>query len=174
MADTVDPATRSRMMSGIRGTNTKGEVLIRKGLHARGLRYRINVRDLPGRPDIVLPRHYAVVFFNGCFWHQHDCPLFRWPKNREDFWREKLGKNRKRDRRVIAELTGRGWRIGIVWECGLKAAGKNPVLLLDAVAAWVRDVPADYQFVGMVSRKADELRDRSNSMGEQYMKEWRA
>jgi DNA mismatch endonuclease (patch repair protein) len=174
MADTVDPDTRSRMMSGIRGKNTKGEVLIRKGLHARGLRYRINAKDLPGKPDIVLPRHHAVVFFNGCFWHQHDCPLFRWPKTREDFWQEKLGKNRERDRHVLAELTGRGWRIGIVWECGLKTAGKDPVALLDAVAAWVKNNPSGQQRTGAAGHALGALPEGDDSLGEQYMREWRA
>lgn len=174
MADAVDSATRSRMMSGIRGRNTKGEILIRKGLHVRGLRYRVNARDLPGKPDIVLPRHHAVVFFNGCFWHQHDCPLFRWPKTREEFWRDKLGKNRERDRRVLADLTGSGWRIGIVWECGLKAVSRDPAALLDEIAGWVRDDPSGQQGLeGRIARSAAGQVDGHN-MGEQYMREWRA
>lgn len=143
MADTVDRATRSRMMSGIRGTDTRGEILIRKGLHARGFRYRLNVRTLPGKPDIVLPRHRTVVFFNGCFWHRHDCPLFRWPKTREEFWRDKLGRNHARDQRVYHQLTESGWRVGIVWECGLRAAGNDPAALLDQIAEWVAAATAD-------------------------------
>ncbi len=161
-------------MSGIRGKDTKGEFVIRKGLHARGLRYRLNVKDLPGKPDIVLPRHHAVVFFNGCFWHQHDCPLFRWPKTREEFWRDKLAKNRKRDRRVIAELAGSGWRVGIVWECGLKAAGKDPVALLDDVAGWVRIEPSGQQGPEGRSIRPAAEQIGSQTIGEQYMKEWRA
>lgn len=160
-------------MSGIRGKNTRGEVLIRKGLHARGLRYRLNAKDLPGKPDIVLPRHHAVVFFNGCFWHQHDCQLFRWPKTREDFWRDKLGKNRERDRRVLAELAGSGWRIGIVWECGLKSVRRDPAVLLDEVARWVRDdLPGQQGLEERTIRPAAEQAG-SQTMGEQYMKEWR-
>lgn len=161
-------------MSGIRDRDTKGELLIRKGLHARGLRYRINAKDLPGKPDIVLPRHYAVVFFNGCFWHQHDCPLFRWPKTREDFWRDKLEKNRERDRRVLSELAGSGWRIGIVWECGLKSVRNDPMVLLDEVAGWVKnDLAGQQSLEGRTIRPAAEQAG-SQTMGEQLMREWRA
>lgn len=86
MADIVSSATRSRMMSGIRGRNTKPEIVIRSLLHRLGFRFRLHVRELPGNPDIVLPRHHAVVFVHGCFWHGHDCPLFKWPETRPDFW----------------------------------------------------------------------------------------
>lgn len=125
-------------MSGIRGKNTRGEILLRRGLHARGFRFRINARHLPGTPDVVLPRYRTVMFFNGCFWHQHDCSLFRWPKTREEFWREKLGRNRERDERIARQLIEDGWRVGILWECGLKAAGKNPSALLDDIGTWIR------------------------------------
>ncbi|AUZ88409.1 very short patch repair endonuclease [Arthrobacter agilis] len=174
MADTVDAATRSRMMSGIRGKNTKGEVLIRKGLHARGLRYRINARDLPGKPDVVLPRHHAVIFFNGCFWHQHDCPLFRWPKTREDFWREKLNRNRERDLRVIEELTAKGWRIGIVWECSLRAVRPDPTALLDEVAGWVRDDLSGQDGLGQSLARVAADEQVGRQIMEQHVKEWRA
>lgn len=97
MADVVDSATRSRMMSGIRGRNTKPEIMIRSLLHHHGFRFRLHVRDLPGKPDIVLPRHHAVIFVHGCFWHGHDCPLFKWPGTRADFWREKIGRNQSND-----------------------------------------------------------------------------
>src|SRR3546814_21090121 len=93
MADVHDAATRSRNMAAIKGSHTKPELLIRTALHAAGLRYRLNVKDLPGTPDLAFPRHRAVVFVNGCFWHRHDCHLFKWPANRQEFWRETIGRH---------------------------------------------------------------------------------
>lgn len=84
-------------MAAIRGRDTKPELIIRKGLHARGFRFRLQGRDLPGRPDLIFPKYRALIWVNGCFWHGHDCPMFRWPKSREDFWRGKIGRNRERD-----------------------------------------------------------------------------
>lgn len=89
MTDVVDKATRSRMMAGIKGKDTKPEMLIRSELHRRGFRFRKNVKDLPGKPDIVLPKYRAVIMVNGCFWHGHGCRLFKWPSTRPEFWREK-------------------------------------------------------------------------------------
>src|SRR3546814_6847927 len=88
-------------MAAIKGSHTKPELLIRKALHAAGLRYRLHVKDLPGKPDLVFPRHRAVVFVNGCFWHRHDCHLFKWPATRQDFWREKIGRNVANDEHAI-------------------------------------------------------------------------
>lgn len=127
MADVVDPATRSRMMSGIRGKNTRPELLIRKALHARGFRYRIHCKDLPGNPDLCFPKHRAVIFVHGCFWHGHDCHLFKWPKTRPEFWREKIGRNREIDARAMAELAEAGWRVATVWECALKGKGRRNI-----------------------------------------------
>ena len=93
MADVVDRKTRSRMMSGIRGKNTRPELLIRKGLHARGFRFRLHDKRLPGKPDLVLPKYSAVIFVHGCFWHGHDCHLFKWPQSRREFWRKKITRN---------------------------------------------------------------------------------
>lgn len=126
MADVVDPATRSRMMSGIRGKNTKPELMIRKALHARGFRYRLHC-DLPGKPDICLPKHRAVIFVHGCFWHGHDCHLFKWPKTRPDFWKKKIARNRQVDLEAEARLLGGGWRVGTVWECAIKGRGRQPL-----------------------------------------------
>ena len=108
------------MMSGIRGRDTKPELLLRKGLHAMGFRYKLHDKSLPGKPDLVFPRYRAVIFVNGCFWHGHDCHLFKWPKSRKDFWREKIKSNIDRDRLVISQLEEQGWRILRVWECALK------------------------------------------------------
>jgi len=116
----VPSDVRSRMMSGIRGRNTKPEWTVRRALHARGFRYRLHARDLPGHPDIVLPRHQSVIFVHGCFWHGHDCPLFRWPKTRPEFWRTKIDRNRANDAKQQAELQSAGWRVAIVWECALR------------------------------------------------------
>src|ERR1700733_3845367 len=95
MADVVSPEVRSRMMSGIRGKNTKPEMVIRRGLHARGYRYLLHDGRLPGKPDLVFPKHRAVIFVHGCFWHGHDCHLFKWPKSRWGFWRKKIERNRE-------------------------------------------------------------------------------
>jgi DNA mismatch endonuclease (patch repair protein) len=138
MADVVDKATRSRMMSGIRGRDTKPEILIRSLLHRRGFRFRLHDRALPGKPDIVLPRYHAVIFVHGCFWHGHDCPLFKWPKTRPEFWRNKIGKNRENDALVKESLLGRGWRVGIVWECALRGAGKNMDVVAERLSDWLR------------------------------------
>lgn len=136
-ADVVDAATRSRMMAGIRGRDTRPEWLIRRGLHKLGFRYRLHARKLPGRPDLVLVKHHAVVFVHGCFWHGHDCPLFTWPKTREDFWRTKIEGNRARDTRAINALTAAGWRVAIVWECSLRRGTGDSGEVVERLAAWM-------------------------------------
>jgi len=142
LADVVDPATRSRMMSGIRGKNTKPELMIRKALHARGFRYRLHC-DLPGKPDICLPRYRAVIFVHGCFWHGHGCHLFKWPKTRPEFWRAKLGRNCEVDRVAEDRLGSLGWRVAIVWECALKGRERMPVdHVIDCMALWLTSTEA--------------------------------
>lgn len=141
MADSLTPEQRSAQMSRIRGSNTKLEILVRKGLHARGLRYRLGGAKLPGRPDIVLPKYRTVVFVHGCFWHGHDCPLYRLPKTRPEFWADKIGKNRVRDQRVTGELEGLGWRVLTVWECSLRGVSAlEQELFLDSLAKDVRNL----------------------------------
>lgn len=120
MVDSLTPEQRSAQMSRIRGSNTKLEVLVRKGLHARGLRYRLGGAKLPGRPDIVLPKYRTVVFVHGCFWHGHDCPLYRLPKTRPEFWQAKIDSNRSRDARVQRELHAAGWKVIEFWECEVR------------------------------------------------------
>ncbi|MFM7011408.1 MAG: very short patch repair endonuclease [Betaproteobacteria bacterium] len=142
MVDVVDSATRSRMMSGIRGRNTKPEILIRSLLHRQGFRFRLHVRDMPGKPDIVLPRYRAVVFVHGCFWHGHNCPLFKLPGTRPDFWSEKIERNQNNDNRAKAALLADGWRVGVIWECALRGAGKNIEGVAQSLAEWLRsDTP---------------------------------
>lgn len=126
-------------MAAIRGRDTKPEWQVRRAMHASGLRYRLQARDLPGRPDLVFPRHRAVVFVNGCFWHGHDCHLFRWPATREEFWRTKIGRNTELDARAIAQLGEAGWRVATVWECALK--GRTRLVADEAMqtlARWIR------------------------------------
>ncbi|MBX3729414.1 MAG: DNA mismatch endonuclease Vsr [Candidatus Sumerlaeia bacterium] len=120
MADVVSSGVRSRMMSGIRGKDTKPELFLRQALHRMGHRYRLHVTRLPGRPDLVFPSRSAVIFVNGCFWHGHDCHLFRWPSTRREFWRTKIERNRQHDREVRRRLVASGWRVLTVWECALK------------------------------------------------------
>ena len=138
MADVVDSATRSRMMSGIRGRNTKPEILIRSLLHRHGFRFRLHARDLPGKPDIVLPRYHAVIFVHGCFWHGHDCPLFKWPDTRPDFWRDKIGRNQANDQKAQEALLASGWRVSVVWECAIRGAGKNIEAVAQCLADWLQ------------------------------------
>lgn len=120
MADRLTPEQRRLNMSRIRCRDTKPEFAVRRALHSMGFRYRLHVGDLPGRPDLVLPKWRCVVQVHGCFWHGHGCALFRWPATRQEFWREKIAGNVHRDRRNEAELMERGWRLVTVWECALK------------------------------------------------------
>ena len=138
MVDVVTKAVRSRMMAGIKGKDTKPELLLRHNLHRRGFRYRLHARDLPGRPDLVFPRFQAVLFAHGCFWHGHDCHLFRWPKTREEFWREKIKGNQLRDLANERFLLDTGWRVGKVWECALKGPRRYKIdEVIDGCANWL-------------------------------------
>jgi DNA mismatch endonuclease (patch repair protein) len=130
MSDIVSPEVRSRMMSGIRGKNTKPELLVRKQLHSLGYRYILHDARKPGKPDLVFPKYHAVIFVNGCFWHGHDCHFFRWPETRREFWRTKIESNRRNDVVNFASLKNDGWRIATVWECALKGRKR---LFLDYV-----------------------------------------
>jgi DNA mismatch endonuclease (patch repair protein) len=115
-------------------------LLLRRGLHAAGLRFRLHVRDLPGRPDMVFPRYRAAVFVHGCFWHGHDCPLFKVPETRRDFWSAKIAGNRARDSRNRDALVREGWRVLTVWECALKGSARRPLSeVLTACAGFIQD-----------------------------------
>jgi DNA mismatch endonuclease, patch repair protein len=139
LADVVSPSKRSEMMSGIKGKNTKPELILRRGLFRRGFRFRVHVSRLPGKPDIVLPKYKAVVLANGCLWHEHKCSLFKWPSTRPEFWRTKIESNKRHDAKSLEALKAQGWRVIVVWECSMKGKGRWPVdELLDSVAGWIR------------------------------------
>jgi DNA mismatch endonuclease, patch repair protein len=114
------------MMSGIRGKDTRPELIVRKGLHATGFRYRLHVKELPGKPDLVLPKYGAVIFVHGCFWHGHDCSLFKWPSSRPEWWKAKILRNRTNDAEATKALLSRGWRVLEIWECALKGRFRYP------------------------------------------------
>ena len=131
--DIVDRNTRSRMMAAIGGRNTRPELRVRKALHAAGLRFRLHRRDLPGSPDIVLPKFRTVVFVHGCFWHRHPgCHFATTPATNVQFWREKLQSNVDRDKRQRRLLINAGWRVLVIWECQSRSAA--------ALAAIVRRI----------------------------------
>ena len=120
MADIMPPAERHRRMASVRQSGTAPETALRKALHALGLRYRVNARHLPGRPDIVLPRFGVALFVHGCFWHGHHCAAGRPPATNRDYWLEKLAGNRQRDHRKSVTLRKLGWRVWVTWECELR------------------------------------------------------
>jgi len=138
MADVVDRKTRSRMMAGIQGKNTKPEIHIRSLLYKQGYRFRIHVNSLLGKPDIVLKRHNAIILVHGCFWHAHECHLFKWPSTRVEFWQTKIERNKKRDTANVEALLASGWRVLTIWECAMK--GKNrldEIELVEQISAWI-------------------------------------
>lgn len=153
MTDVVDAPTRSRMMSGIRGRNTKPEIIVRKALFKEGFRFRLHRKDLPGAPDVVLPGRKVAVFVHGCFWHQHaGCPYAKMPSTRVEFWWAKLDGNVQRDRHAQSALTAVGWRVLVVWECAIRdrrVLPELPVLL----QAWIEGAEP----FGEISR-ADTMR----------------
>lgn len=132
LPDVHDRSTRSRNMAAIKGKNTKPELLIRRALHQEGFRFRLHRKNLAGRPDLVLSKHNAVIFINGCFWHGHECPMFHWPSTRPEFWREKISKTRVRDQENLSILQDMGLRTAIVWECAL--TGRLRLNLQDTVS----------------------------------------
>lgn len=121
MVDIVTPAVRSRMMAGIKGKDSKPEVLVRQLLHRAGFRYRLHRRDLPGSPDIVMPARKVIIFVQGCFWHAHaGCRYAKVPSTRTEFWTAKLQANVARDQRAVDQLITLGWRVLLIWECSTR------------------------------------------------------
>lgn len=142
MVDTASKAVRSRMMSNIRGKDTKPEIVIRKALHHKGFRYKLHDKSLPGKPDIALPKYRAIIQVNGCFWHMHNCDLFRWPSTRADFWREKLTSNAERDLLNLEKLHREGWKSLVVWECAMRGRGKlSQHELFKSISTWIVNDP---------------------------------
>lgn len=136
MVDVMSAEKRSLLMGRIRTKDTVPELTIRKLLWRDGLRYRLHVKELPGKPDLVLPKWNAVVFVHGCFWHHHSgCSFFRIPATRQSFWEEKLRRNMERDASAIEALSSSGWRVAVVWECAIRADADRTAQRL---AAWIR------------------------------------
>lgn len=140
MVDVHDQATRSRNMAAIRGKNTKPEIKLRQELFKRGFRFRLHRKDLPGKPDIVLPRYNAVILVQGCFWHGHEgCPMFRLPSSRTEFWSDKIDSNKARDEENIRKLIDHGWRVAQVWECSMKGKRRLETdILMGKVVGWLK------------------------------------
>ena len=152
MVDVLTPAQRQLNMSRIRGRDTKPEMLIRRGLHARGFRYRLHVRTLSGSPDLVFPKYHAVIFVHGCFWHSHRCDLSKVPRTRPEFWKRKLARNAERDRTSIQSLKAAGWRVLIVWECALRGRQRFEAdHLIGTIARYVRSSSSTFLELGCSS-----------------------
>src|SRR5690606_11797375 len=138
MADIVDQQTRSRMMAGIRGKDTRPELALRRALHARGFRFRLHSKIVPGRPDLVLAKYGAVVFVHGCFWHRHEgCRYATTPARGAEFWRKKFAANVARDKAVRAALREEGWRVATIWECAPRKP-EQVAVAADLLSTWLR------------------------------------
>ena len=137
MTDIVSPEVRSRMMSGIRAKDTRPELVLRRELHALGFRYRLHVRNLPGKPDLVFPKYQAIIQVHGCFWHRHGCSKTTNPASNSEFWQTKFARNVDRDREVECRLRELGWRVGIAWECEI--ASEHKLLWINAITRFIRD-----------------------------------
>ncbi len=141
------------MMAGIRGKNTKPELAIRSALHALGFRFRLHCKDLPGKPDLVFPKHRAVILVHGCFWHGHDCHLFKWPTTRGEFWRQKINSNIERDHSHLLALADGGWRVATIWECALKGRTRIPIQgIAERCAGWLKSDEAELRLSGYETR----------------------
>ena len=149
------------MMAGIRSRDTKPEMLIRKGLHARGFRYRLTSKGVPGKPDLVLPKWRTVVLVHGCFWHWHGCALSKMPASNVEFWQSKLAANKRRDEEVKHLLAADGWRIVTVWECATRGKNAREQLpsVLDGLARWIRDPhgPPTLELVATVATEPQSI-----------------
>ena len=133
MVDVFTPEKRSAIMAGIRSKNTKPEMRVRKRVFAAGFRYRLHVRKLPGKPDLVLARYNVAVFVHGCFWHGHKCLNGKLPETNRNFWQEKFIRNIKNDRRTARELRAKGWKVITIWECRLETGVARLLVLLNSL-----------------------------------------
>jgi DNA mismatch endonuclease (patch repair protein) len=136
--DTVDKATRSRIMGSVRQKNTQPELVLRKALHAMGYRYKLHDKNLPGSPDLVFPKYKAAIFVHGCFWHRHGCKQTTTPVTRKEFWEEKFKTNIKRDKKNVRDLQRAGWRVLVVWECELKEIKGRQNNKIQKVTMWLK------------------------------------
>lgn len=138
MTDVLSTEQRRLNMSRIHGKDTKPEMLLRRALFAKGFRYRLHRRDLPGCPDIVFPSRQSVIFVHGCFWHGHSYTMFKMPSTRTDFWRAKISQNQIRDQTVMSALKALGWRAYVVWECSMRGPGKRKAEeIADDIISWL-------------------------------------
>jgi DNA mismatch endonuclease (patch repair protein) len=145
MTDIVDQHTRSRMMSGIRGKNTKPELALRMAMHARGFRYRLHAKDIHWRADLVFPEYHAAVFVHGCFWHRHsECRCTTTPSTRPEFWRSKFEANTARDSVVKSKLLEQGWRVATVWECAVRKADQVDAAT-GILSTWLRSEDSELE-----------------------------
>ena len=159
MVDVLTREQRRLNMSRIRGQDTQPELVLRRGLHRRGLRYRLHWKGLPGRPDLVFPASRGVILVHGCFWHLHNCPRFKWPKTRQEFWRAKIERNRERDRAAIENLKEAGWRVQVVWECALRGTGRRLIEdVLDLCEEFAKSESDDFVEVEGDWGRAGEVR----------------
>lgn len=160
MTDIVDSETRSRMMAGIRGKDTKPELALRRSLHALGFRYRLHAKGMPGKPDLVLPKFKAVIFVHGCFWHRHPgCRYASTPATRPEFWASKFGANVARDRAARSALLLAGWRVATIWECAMRSE-TGVAAARDIVAGWLqsggRELEVGENNIGTPKVQSDE------------------
>ncbi|MFC1517480.1 very short patch repair endonuclease [Candidatus Margulisiibacteriota bacterium] len=138
MTDIVSSKKRSKMMSNIRSKNTKPELILRRSLFEKGFRYKLHSSNIPGKPDMVFLKHKAVILVNGCFWHGHGCHIFKWPKTRKAFWKNKINGNKTRDRKNRNLLKKLGWRVLVVWECAIKSRKESDISrVVNRAAKWL-------------------------------------
>ena len=131
LADKVSPKIRSQIMARVKGKNTSAEMQVRRALHRAGFRFRLHRRNLPGKPDIVLPRYGVAVFVHGCFWHWHGCKRSRMPSSNVEYWTSKIDRNMRRDEQHLHALHSLGWDYAVIWECELAAATEALLVRLD-------------------------------------------
>lgn len=156
MADSTVASTRSKMMAAIRGKDTRPELMVRSALHAKGYRYRLHLSRLPGKPDIVLASHKAVVFVHGCFWHRHNgCHWCTFPKTRTEFWQTKFALNIARDASQQEQLLQLGWRVATVWECATKASDFG--CIIEELSTWLKSSSASFETALVRSNDVDGL-----------------
>jgi len=149
MADVFTKEKRSAIMSRIRCKDTKPEYFIRSALHRLGYRFRLHVPDLLGKPDLVFPKYNAIIFVHGCFWHGHNCHLFKWPKTREQFWQNKIHKNQDNDERVLKALADLSWRVLVAWECAIKGKERvDPESMIRDISRWLKSKKVFYEVKG--------------------------